>query len=151
MDTPAPQDPDVLRRAHHGAFGGDTFGVWAERFARFFGTPKYLLGQTFLVLCWIAFNAVTGMFDPYPFILLNLVFSTQASYAAPLILLAQTRAAERDKQRGDLERAHREELAATHQKLLDEILTRLDRGSCRCAAGTPTPEEGDMGSGSRAT
>jgi uncharacterized membrane protein len=88
-------------QSHHGAFGQDTFGRFAERVARFFGTPQYILGQTIIVLCWIAFNtaALGGLvsFDPEPYILLNLVFSTQAAYAAPLILLAQTRQADRDK------------------------------------------------------
>jgi uncharacterized membrane protein len=77
----------------------ETFGPAAERFARFFGTPKYLLWQTVLVVVWIAMNAVAWslQWDHYPFILLNLVFSTQAAYAAPLILLAQNRQADRDK------------------------------------------------------
>jgi uncharacterized membrane protein len=85
--------------AHHGAFGPDTFGRGAERAARFFGTPQYIVGQTLLVVAWIAVNAVAvGLrWDPYPFILLNLAFSTQAAYAAPLILLAETRQAEREK------------------------------------------------------
>jgi uncharacterized membrane protein len=89
------------RFAHHGAFGNDRFGMIAERFARFFGTPKFIIGQTVLVVLWIAVNAAAFSFqwDPYPFILLNLAFSTQAAYAAPLILLAQTRQAERDKLR----------------------------------------------------
>src|ERR1044072_6074680 len=84
---------------HHGAFGEDTFGRQAEKIARFFGTPQYLLGQTIVVLPGIAINAVAVslQWDPYPFILLNLAFSTQAAYAAPLILLAQTRQADRDK------------------------------------------------------
>jgi uncharacterized membrane protein len=83
----------------HSPFGTDRFGQTAERFARFFGTPKFILGQTLLVVVWIALNAVAiGLrWDPYPFILLNLAFSTQAAYAAPLILLAQTRQADRDK------------------------------------------------------
>jgi uncharacterized membrane protein len=77
----------------------ETFGPAAERFARFFGTPKYLLWQTVVVVVWIAINAVAWslQWDHYPFILLNLVFSTQAAYAAPLILLAQNRQADRDK------------------------------------------------------
>jgi uncharacterized membrane protein len=89
------------RFVHHGAFGNDRFGVLAERFARFFGTPRFIIGQTILVVLWIAANAAAFSFqwDPYPFILLNLAFSTQAAYAAPLILLAQTRQAERDKLR----------------------------------------------------
>jgi uncharacterized membrane protein len=84
---------------HHGTFGQDAFGRRAEHAARFFGTPQYILGQTIVVILWIAINSL-GLaldWDPYPFILLNLAFSTQAAYAAPLILLAQTRQAERDK------------------------------------------------------
>src|SRR5438034_1620180 len=83
----------------HGAFGADRFGAISERVARFFGTPQYILGQTLVVIVWIALNAVAVslQWDPYPFILLNLAFSTQAAYAAPLILLAQTRQTERDK------------------------------------------------------
>ena len=77
----------------------EAFGNFAERLARFFGTPRYLLVQTVLVVMWIAVNVVwvTLRFDKYPFILLNLMFSTQAAYAAPLILLAQNRQADRDK------------------------------------------------------
>jgi uncharacterized membrane protein len=84
---------------HHGAFGQDAFGRGAERAARFFGTPQYIVGQSVVVIAWIALNAIgfVAQWDPYPFILLNLAFSTQAAYAAPLILLAQTRQADRDK------------------------------------------------------
>src|SRR6476469_1827968 len=79
-------------------FGNDWFALKAEAFARFFGTPFFLVGQTLVVGIWIFLNAVgITHFDLYPFILLNLAFSTQAAYAAPLILLAQTRQAERDK------------------------------------------------------
>jgi uncharacterized membrane protein len=96
---------------HHGTFGQDAFGRGAEYAARFFGTPQYILGQTVMVILWIAINSV-GLalhWDPYPFILLNLAFSTQAAYAAPLILLAQTRQAERDKLAVDkAERRHDE-------------------------------------------
>ncbi len=100
-DTPS-------RFVHHGAFGNDRFGVIAERFARFFGTPRFIIGQTVLVVIWIALNAAAFSFrwDPYPFILLNLAFSTQAAYAAPLILLAQTRQAERDKLRDSAIQEH---------------------------------------------
>ena len=101
--------------AHHhapSAFGDDAFGRKAEAAARFFGTPKYILGQTIAVVIWITINvvAVSLRWDPYPFILLNLAFSTQAAYAAPLILLAQTRQADRDKQAVDQLEAHREEV-----------------------------------------
>jgi uncharacterized membrane protein len=94
--------PDSPRRlVHQRAFGNDRFGVIAERFARFFGTPRFIIGQTLLVVLWIAVNAAAvGLrWDPYPFILLNLAFSTQAAYAAPLILLPKTRQADRDKLR----------------------------------------------------
>ncbi len=89
--------------ASHSAFGDDPFGRRAEKVARFFGTPRYILGQSVMVVLWIALNsiAVAYRWDPYPFILLNLAFSTQAAYAAPLILLAQTRQADRDKAHGD--------------------------------------------------
>ena len=86
-------------RVHHGTFGEDAFGRDAERAARFFGTPQYIVGQSIVVVLWITLNSIAVVYhwDPYPFILLNLAFSTQAAYAAPLILLAQTRQAERDK------------------------------------------------------
>jgi uncharacterized membrane protein len=93
-------------------FGDSWFGTKAEAFARFFGTPTFLLGQTVMVGVWIAVN-VAGIthFDIYPFILLNLAFSLQAAYAAPLILLAQTRQADRDKAHADADARHREDLA----------------------------------------
>ena len=96
---------------HHGTFGQDAFGRWAEQAARFFGTPQYIVGQTVVVIAWIILNAaaVSLRWDPYPFILLNLAFSLQAAYAAPLILLAETRQAERDKRADDLaEKRHDE-------------------------------------------
>jgi len=94
------------------AFGDDWFGVRAEGFARFFGTPTFLIAQTVLVLIWIALNVVgLTRFDVYPFILLNLAFSLQAAYAAPLILLAQTRQSDRDKAHADADAKHREALA----------------------------------------
>jgi uncharacterized membrane protein len=94
-------------------FGDDWFGQYAERLARLFGTPRYIFAQTVVVIAWITFNAYSIFvhFDPYPFILLNLAFSTQAAYAAPLILLAQTRQAERDKVLAEADAIHREELA----------------------------------------
>src|SRR5579862_2281924 len=82
----------------------DAFGRLAEGLARFLGTGRYIVGQTLFVIFWIALNVavVTLRWDPYPFILLNLAFSTQAAYAAPLILLAQNRQADRD--RDEIER-----------------------------------------------
>jgi uncharacterized membrane protein len=95
------------------AFGDDWFGRLAERLARLFGTPKYIAVQTIVVICWIVFNGYSILvhFDKYPFILLNLAFSTQAAYAAPLILLAQTRQADRDKALAEADAKHREALA----------------------------------------
>jgi len=93
-------------------FGSDWFGVKAEGFARFFGTPTFLVAQTVVVAIWILFNAIKlTSYDPYPFILLNLAFSLQAAYAAPMILLAQTRQADRDKAHADADAQHREALA----------------------------------------
>ena len=93
-------------------FGADWFGAKAEQFARFFGTPVFLLVQTGLVAVWITLNVLgVAHFDLYPFILLNLAFSLQAAYAAPLILLAQTRQADRDKAHADADAQHREDLA----------------------------------------
>ena len=88
----------------HGAFGDDEFGRRAEKLARFFGTPQYIIGQTLVVVAWIVLNSVGWVYhwDPRPWIMLNLVFSTQAAYAAPLILLAQTRQADRDKLHGEM-------------------------------------------------
>ena len=103
------------------AFGDGGFGKRAEAFARFFGTPKFIMIQTGIVIAWIALNA-TGVFnyDLYPFILLNLGFSLQAAYAAPLILLAQTRQADRDKMNVEADARHREELSTLQLTLLKE-------------------------------
>jgi uncharacterized membrane protein len=113
-----PAAPRPQRRMPHGAFGNDRFGVQAERFARFFGTPRFIIGQTIIVAIWITLNvvAVNLRWDPYPYILLNLAFSTQAAYAAPLILLAQTRQADRDKIRDDAIEAHRADEARREQQ-----------------------------------
>jgi uncharacterized membrane protein len=93
------------------AFGDDWFALKAEAFARFFGTPSFLIGQTVIVAFWILLNALGfSSFDIYPFILLNLAFSLQAAYAAPLILLAQTRQADRDKAHALADAEHREDL-----------------------------------------
>ena len=98
-------------------FGGDWFALKAEAFARFFGTPFFLISQTVVVGVWIIVN-VAGFtsFDLYPFILLNLAFSLQAAYAAPLILLAQTRQADRDKAHAEADAAHREEIHQMSEK-----------------------------------
>jgi uncharacterized membrane protein len=99
----------VAAAEHHSVFGEDPFGRAAEKTARFFGTPRYIVGQTIVVALWVILNsvAIINHWDPYPFILLNLAFSLQAAYAAPLILLAQTRQADRDKTSSDALEAHR--------------------------------------------
>ena len=98
-------------------FGADRFGRRAESFARFFGTPRFLVGQTVIVAAWIAVNVVAIFrWDPYPFILLNLMFSLQAAYAAPLILLAQTRQADRDKAQAEADAQHRETRRGRHPR-----------------------------------
>jgi uncharacterized membrane protein len=118
-------------------FGEGWFGEKAERFARFFGTPTFLIAQTVVVGIWIVLN-VLGItkFDVYPFILLNLAFSLQAAYAAPLILLAQTRQADRDKAHAEADAQHREALAqaslerqelATRQSA--QVLALLDQNT----------------------
>jgi uncharacterized membrane protein len=85
-------------------YDSDAFARWAESVARFLGTGRYLAVQTILVVIWVSINAFAWelRWDKYPFILLNLMFSTQAAYAAPLILLAANRQADRDKE--DIER-----------------------------------------------
>ncbi|MDH0748164.1 DUF1003 domain-containing protein [Pseudomonas sp. GD03842] len=118
----APAQTDHLRfhKAHaHLAptFGTDAFALKAEAFARFFGTPTFLGAQTLVVLLWVGAN-LSGLvsFDVYPFILLNLAFSLQSAYAAPLILLAQTRQAARDKASAEADAQHREALAVANEE-----------------------------------
>ena len=146
MSASAPSSPAAS--SHHfrfhaphahlaSAFGDDWFGVRAEGFARFFGTPVFLVAQTVVVAVWIAVNAAgLTRFDVYPFILLNLAFSLQAAYAAPLILLAQTRQADRDKALVDADAQHREALAQASlerqefaAKQSAQLLELLDRNT----------------------
>jgi uncharacterized membrane protein len=121
----APQDKPFYRfHAPHlhlnSVFGDDWFALKAEAFARFFGTPVFLIGQTILVAIWIVINIVGWwVFDAYPFILLNLAFSLQAAYAAPLILLAQTRQADRDKCHAVADAEHREDLHRASEERLN--------------------------------
>jgi uncharacterized membrane protein len=102
----------------------DSFARISERVARFLGTGRYLAIQTVLVIVWIALNLVlVGVYqwDPYPFILLNLAFSTQAAYAAPLILLAQNRQADRDRVSLDEDRSRAERTKADTEYLAREL------------------------------
>jgi uncharacterized membrane protein len=101
----------------------DAFGRVAERLARFLGTGRYLAAQSLIVVIWIALNGagIALRWDPYPFILLNLCFSTQAAYAAPLILLAQNRQADRDKAEVERDRETNARLLAETEYLAREI------------------------------
>ena len=101
----------------------DAFGRFAERLARFLGTGRYIVGQTIMVILWISLNlaAVSLRWDPYPFILLNLAFSTQAAYAAPLILLAQNRQADRDRAETERDRETNSRSLADTEYLAREI------------------------------
>jgi uncharacterized membrane protein len=101
----------------------DAVGNFTESIARFFGTGSYLLIQTLVVIVWILLNifAIGLRWDPYPFILLNLAFSTQAAYAAPLILLAQNRQENRDRVTLDQDRRRAEETKADTEYLAREL------------------------------
>ena len=111
-------------------FGNDWFSLKAESFARFFGTAFFLGFQTIVVLIWICLN-VFGFtnFDVYPFILLNLAFSLQAAYAAPLILLAQTRQAARDKAHTDATSRHREEIALENSNQQERMIELMEQNT----------------------
>jgi uncharacterized membrane protein len=140
-DLSAPRG-SVPRYARYDA---DAFGRISEGIARYLGTGRFLAGQTVFVVAWIVLNSIglINAWDPYPFILLNLAFSTQAAYAAPLILLAQNRQDDRD--RASIERYRdvaartqadteflARELASVRLALADVVTTedladRLDR------------------------
>jgi uncharacterized membrane protein len=97
LDTPQETRRPLLRRPDYDA---DALGVFAESFARFLGTASFLVYMTLFVLIWIGWNTLapeSARWDDYPFIFLTLILSLQASYAAPLILLAQNRQEARDK------------------------------------------------------
>ena len=104
LDVPTDTRRQLIRRPQ---VDSDTFGRFAEMFARFMGTARFLIYMTLFVAVWLVFNAVAprGLpFDGYPFIFLTLMLSLQASYAAPLILLAQNRQEDRDRVIGEQDR-----------------------------------------------
>jgi uncharacterized membrane protein len=108
--------PDVLTE--------EAFGVLSEKFARFMGTPYFLIGMTVFVAVWVAWNALAPSdlrFDDYPFIFLTLMLSLQASYAAPLILLAQNRQADRDRVALEQDRGRDERNLADTEFLTREV------------------------------
>ena len=123
--------PRSSRRSFSVNFDREMVGQYGEQLARFLGTGRYLAVQTLLVIVWIALNlfAVGLRWDPYPFILLNLAFSTQAAYAAPLILLAQNRQENRDRVSLDEDRRR-----ATQTKADTEYLAR-ELAALRLAVG----------------
>ena len=101
----------------------EAFGRFSERLARFMGTGTFLFWQTLFVVVWITMNlaAASLRWDPYPFILLNLAFSTQAAYAAPLILLAQNRQDDRDRVSLEEDRARAAQTKADTEFLAREL------------------------------
>lgn len=108
------------------AVSQETFGVWSERFARFMGTPQFLIGLTVFVVVWLAWNTFAPapwQFDPRElnYTLLTLLLSLQASYAAPLILLAQNRQADRDRVALEQDRARDERNLADTEFLTREV------------------------------
>jgi uncharacterized membrane protein len=106
-------------------YDADAFGRFSEGLARFLGTGKYLFGQTLFVILWIILNSIVivNHWDPYPYILLNLAFSTQAAYAAPLILLAQNRQDERDRATTERDRQVAARTQADTEYLARELAT----------------------------
>jgi len=129
--------PRESRRTIRPNYDPETFGRLSERFARFIGTARFLVYMTIFVFFWVTWNflgPVEFRFDEYPFIFLTLLLSLQASYAAPLILLAQNRQADRDRVTSQDDRSRDErnlavteymvrELAAMRNDLLEEIKT----------------------------
>jgi uncharacterized membrane protein len=115
--------PRRPRRLLRFEFDPEAFGRFSERLARFLGTGKFLFWQTLLVVAWITLNlaAASLQWDPYPFILLNLAFSTQAAYAAPLILLAQNRQDDRDRISLDEDRQRAAQTKADTEYLAREL------------------------------
>lgn len=123
FDTPL----DTRKRWRKRKSDPDAFGRFAESTARFMGSPRFILYMTVFVIVWVSANVLLVAFarkyawDPYPFILLNLAFSTQASYSAPLILLAQNRQDDRDRVIAEQDRQNVERNLADTEYLLREI------------------------------
>lgn len=123
-DRSALEFPTVARRSLRPSYDAERFGEIAERFARFIGTARFLVYMTVIVLVWVMWNLImpTALrFDEYPFIFLTLMLSLQASYAAPLILLAQNRQADRDRVQFQEDRVRDERTQADAEYLTREI------------------------------
>ena len=133
--------PRESRRSIRPSYDPEVFGRISEKFARFIGTARFLVYMTIFVATWIMWNSVGPenlRFDEYPFIFLTLLLSLQASYAAPLILLAQNRQTDRDRVTSQEDRARDErnlavtefmvrEIAAMRKELVREIKVILDQ------------------------
>lgn len=116
--------PTIARRSLRPSYDAERFGEIAERFARFIGTARFLVYMTVIVLVWVIWNLIMPSslrFDEYPFIFLTLMLSLQASYAAPLILLAQNRQADRDRVQFQEDRVRDERTQADAEYLTREI------------------------------
>jgi uncharacterized membrane protein len=130
--------PREARRTLKPSYDPEAFGRWSERFARFLGTAKFLVYMTAFVLLWVSWNSLATenlKFDHYPFIFLTLLLSLQASYAAPLILLAQNRQADRDRIQGNEDRERDERNIADTEYLTREL------ASLRTALGEVTTRD----------
>jgi uncharacterized membrane protein len=119
----APRRPARLQLQPH--YDPEAFGRFSEAIARLLGTARFLVVQTVVVFSWITWNVIfrdhPAGFDPYPFILLTLALSLQASYAAPLILLAQNRQAERDREEAEVDRRTNTRVQADTEYLAREL------------------------------
>jgi uncharacterized membrane protein len=115
--------PQVQRRALRLRVDAEAFGQWTEKFARFLGTGRFLVIQTAIIVIWVVGNAIPGLPHPdeYPFLFLTLALSLQASYAAPLILLAQNRQDDRDRVNLEADREEARESKADLEYLAREI------------------------------
>jgi uncharacterized membrane protein len=121
LDQPREVRRSLLPRPQ---YDPEAFGQFAERFARFLGTARFIVYMTIFVVVWIGWNLALPSslrFDPFPFIFLTLMLSLQASYAAPLILLAQNRQADRDRVQYEQDRAREERSIADTEYLTREI------------------------------
>ncbi|KGN39424.1 DUF1003 domain-containing protein [Knoellia subterranea] len=122
LDQPREARRQFLTRPE--AFTEEAFGVLSEKFARFMGTAYFLIGMTVFVVVWVLWNLLAPRawrFDDYPFIFLTLMLSLQASYAAPLILLAQNRQADRDRVMLEQDRTRDERNLADTEFLTREV------------------------------
>jgi len=116
--------PREARRSLKPSYDPEVFGRWSERFARFLGTARFLVFMTAFVIFWVVWNSLAPedmKFDHYPFIFLTLLLSLQASYAAPLILLAQNRQTDRDRIQGNKDRERDERNMADTEYLTREL------------------------------